>query len=64
MSYTREEFALEIINKLSKGHYGVKLLKDGTVLLDVGGYMQSNGEIGKYADPNFDESKFIDYLIE
>lgn len=64
MSYSPEEFALEVIRAISEGHYGVKVRDDGSVLLDVCGFMQADKSIGEKRDPNFSPDNCKEYLIK
>lgn len=62
--YTPEEFALAVIAAISRGQYGVKVKKDGSILLDVGGYMQEDGSIGKHSDEKFSPENFQEYMVD
>jgi len=61
--YTKEDFALEVIARVAKGQYGVKIREDGSVLLDVIGYMQSDGEIGAKPDPHLSLEMISEHLL-
>ena len=60
---TQLEFNLKVIEKVAQGHYGVKVREDGSVYLDVLGYMQADGSIGEDKDPNFNIEDKKEYKL-
>lgn len=57
------EHSLSVIANVSKGHYGVKVLSDGAILIMAGGYMQADGSIGESPDPNFNKMDHLGHLV-